>query len=382
MPRLPEALGTPQDLGAVPPDPSRLIPHYEAGQVGAAMQGFARDLGASANQIQDVQDRLARAAAEQDFISRKLDLDQQFASDPDYSTAPQRYRQSLLQALNDTSQGIAGPAQRADFQRQMSRVAQPGVDTILRQSVAQARDVGRASITQAAGTAVKDALRTTDETNLNPIFNAFNDRVQASLEAGYLSPEEAVALRKSTAQSYVSQRGWRLADAGPQQAVDALQPSDTSADGQPVFAKTGDWRDFIDPAERADMVERAQRNSDLQQRAAGIEALRRQRLQQKQDADAAQAIAARTVARLAADPTAVDVAALARENFPESQWPLKEGLIGAAERAVSQAGQPAAYGPGFWQAFTRVNAPEGDPDKVRDLATLLKLAAPERGGKR
>ena len=142
MPRLPEALGTPQDLGAVPPDPSRLIPHYQAGQVGAAMQGFASDLGASANQIFDVQDRLNRAAAEQDFISKKLDLDQQFASDPDYSTAPQRYRQSLLQALNDTSRGILGPAQRADFQQQMSRFAEVGVDSILRQSIAKARDAG------------------------------------------------------------------------------------------------------------------------------------------------------------------------------------------------------------------------------------------------
>jgi len=135
MPRLPEALGTPQDLGAVPPDPSRIIPHYQAGQVGAAMQGFAGDLGASANQILDVQDRLSRAAAEQDFISRKLDLDQQFTSDTDYTTAPQRYRQSLLQALNDTSQGILGPAQRADFQQQMSRFTKAGVDSILRQSM-------------------------------------------------------------------------------------------------------------------------------------------------------------------------------------------------------------------------------------------------------
>src|SRR5260370_37643659 len=109
MPKLPEALGTPQDVGVVAPDPSRIVPHYEAGQVGAAMQGFARDLGAGANQDQDVQDRLNRAAAEQDFISKKLDIDQQFAGDTDYATAPQRYRQALLPTLHDTSQGILCP---------------------------------------------------------------------------------------------------------------------------------------------------------------------------------------------------------------------------------------------------------------------------------
>src|SRR5260370_236258 len=138
MPKPPEALGTPQDVGVVPPAPSRIIPHYEAGQVGGAMQGFARDLGQSANQIQDVQDRLSRAAAEQDFISRKLDIDQQFASDTDYTTAPQRYRQALLQTLNDTSQGILGPVQRADFQQQMSRFTEAGGESQLRPSVAQA----------------------------------------------------------------------------------------------------------------------------------------------------------------------------------------------------------------------------------------------------
>ena len=301
MPRLPEALGTPQDFGD--------------------------DAGQSVDQILDVQDRLNRAAAEQDFTSKKLDIDQQFASDEDYSTAPQRYRQALLQTLNDTSQGILGPAQRADFQQQMSRVAEAGVDSILRQSVARGRDAGRANVTQAAGVAVSDALRTSDEANLNPIFNALNDRIQASMEAGYLSPEEAVALRKSTAQSHVSQRGWRLADADPQQAVDTLSPTETSADGQPVFAKSGDWRDLLDSGERMDMLRRSQQNLEAQQRAAEVDTLRQQRQQQKADTDTARAIAARYVSQLATDLTSVDVGALARERFPDSERLLRRRSV-------------------------------------------------------
>jgi hypothetical protein len=327
MPKLPDALGTPDQLGAVPPDPSRIIPHYDAGQVGAAMQGFARDLGQSASQIQDVQDRLSSAAAEQDFISRKLDLDQQFAGDPDYSTAPQRYRQSLLQALNDTSQTIAGPLQRALFQQQMSRFAEAGVDSMLRQSMGRAREAGRASVTEAGGAAVTDGLRAKDDADLAQIINAYNDRVQASLEAGYLSPEEAASLRKNTARSYVSQRGWQLADADPQQAIDTLKSSGTDAQGVPVFAKSNAWPDLIDPGERVDMLQLAQQNLETEQRAAAIETLRQQRQQQKAESDAAQAIVARTVSQLATDPTSVDVGALARESFPQSQWPLREALI-------------------------------------------------------
>jgi hypothetical protein len=224
--------------------------------------------------------------------------------------------------------------------------------------VAKARDAGRASVTQAGVVAVNDALRATNEADLNPIFNAFNDRVQASLEAGYLSPEEAVALRKRTAQSYVSQRGWQLADADPQQAIDRLKPSGTDAEGGPVFEKVRDWPDLLEAGERLDMVQRAQQSLDAQQRVAAIEALRQQRQQQKAESDAAGAIAARYVSQLASDPTGVDVAALARENFPDSQQDTRQALIGATQTAVAQAGdRPATpYGPGFWSTFNRVTA--------------------------
>src|SRR5258708_39873947 len=101
MPKLPEALGTPQDVGVVAADPSRIVPHYEAGQVGAAMQRFGGIAGQSVGQVQGVQARLNRAAADADFISEKLDSDQEFAGDTDYATAAPPYRQALLQTPRD-----------------------------------------------------------------------------------------------------------------------------------------------------------------------------------------------------------------------------------------------------------------------------------------
>src|SRR5262249_46549771 len=161
------------------------------------------------------------------------------------------------------------------------------------------------------------------------------------------SPDEAYQLRRGTATSHASRRGWQLADADPQQALDTLSPTGTSDDGSPVFAKAGDWRDLIDPGERQSMVQRSQQNLDTQQRAAEIEALRQQRQQQKQESDAASAIASRYVSQLASDPTSVDVAALARERFPESQQATRQALLGAAETAIAQGGAKD-YGPGFW----------------------------------
>src|SRR5260370_8755737 len=88
MPRLPDALGTPDQVGVVSPDPSRIIPHYEAGQVGAAMPRFGDIAGQTGNQIQDVHDPLTRAAAEQDFISPNLAIHQPFAGDEIKSEKP------------------------------------------------------------------------------------------------------------------------------------------------------------------------------------------------------------------------------------------------------------------------------------------------------
>jgi hypothetical protein len=131
-----------------------------------------------------------------------------------------------------------------------------------------------------------------------------------------------------------------------------------------------------------DILRRSQQNLEAQQRAAEVEALRQQRQQEKADADAAQAIASRYVTPLATDPTSVDVAALARERFPDSQQDTRQALLGAAQTAIAQAGDKTAagYGPGFWQAFNRVTAADGDPGKITDPAELLKLAGSDGDG--
>ena len=71
-----------------------------------------------------------------------------------------------------------------------------------------------------------------------------------------------------------------------------------------------------------------------------------------------------------------------RERFPDSQQDTRQALIGAAQTAIAQADGPASYGPGFWQAFNRVTAPDGEPDKINDPVALRRLAGPEGGGNR
>jgi hypothetical protein len=101
-------------------------------------------------------------------------------------------------------------------------------------------------------------------------------------------------------------------------ALDTLQPTGTGADGAPVFAKVSDWRDLIASDERQAMLAYAQQNAALQQSAAGADALLQQRRQHAAEVAEAQGIAAPYVTALAADPTSVDVGAIARAVFPRS----------------------------------------------------------------
>ena len=124
MARLPDA----GDIPLQTPQPDRPIVSYRGGQpqeaaVGAdeAVAGLGQTMQQAGATIQDASDRLQRAHAEQDFISKKLDLDQQFAQDTDYATVPQRYRAALTDAMNQSAGSIATASQRADFLGTMSR---------------------------------------------------------------------------------------------------------------------------------------------------------------------------------------------------------------------------------------------------------------------
>ena len=370
MPKLPEALGTPQDLGAVPPDPSRLIPHYQAGQVGAAMQGLGGDMAQAAGELQQAHDKQAAAEGLNQFLDKKLELDQAAQSDPNYAGAAQRYGQSLQQAAQQASAGISNPGARAEFQMQLKSIMNAGQSAVARMARGKEIDAGRANLQQTYDQGIDNAVRLEGAQNRIDTLWTVTGAIDAAATQGYIAPVEAQQMRRRLPQDFATRY------------ANSLPPGDrlkflSGAQGTPE----DQLLQHIPDADRSAMLSRAQQDLALNERAAGIEALRQQRRQQQAETDAASAIAARYVDALAADPTSVDVGALAREDFPESQRPMRQALMGATESVLAQgAGRDASYGPGFWSAFNHVTAPASDPAAIRDPVELLRLAGPEGGG--
>jgi len=60
---------------------------------------------------------------------------------------------------------------------------------------------------------------------------------------------------------------------------------------------------------------------------------------------------------------------------PNMEWRTKHQLVSIAEHAAGIE-STAAFGPGYADAFRRIVAPAGDPEKINDTASLLHMAGP------
>lgn len=385
MPQLPGASAVPY----VVPVPTRRQVSYTGGiaqqagvQAGQATAEFGQAEQQSGLQIQAAQDQLNSAAAEQSFLSKKLDIDQQFVNDQDPATAPQRYRSALQGVLNDSSQGLVTPTARAAFQTRMSRWLEYGTMQMQRESARKVVDQGRGATLDAVNQAVNDALRAPDPTTRNGIFSTIQSRIDAATQSGWFTQTEAAKLRKSVPEGYALERAKMMVDTDPAAAAHLLAPSGIGQDGTPQFGQAGDWRDFLDPSKRADLVRVAQERVTSLQTAAEVNAMRAERLQQKAEQDAADGAANDYITALATDPSKVDPTSIAMDKrFAPSQWRIKDALIKMAGAATGEmtSKDVKTYGPDFWSLYQRVNAPQDDPNRITDPSDLFQFAGPGKG---
>jgi hypothetical protein len=370
--------------GFIAPQADRPTVGYTGGIAQRAGIGLGEGIGRlgmvgeeAAMTIQDTQDKLAAANAEQNFLSKKLDLDQQFATDKDPATAPQRYRAALQGALAETGQGITGNVQRVDYQNRMSRWVEYGTNSMLRESVAKWKDQGKGNTITALDDAVNNALRAPDEPTRSALFSAAHDRIDGAVDSGWFTATEGAKLRQSVPQAYAQKRATMMADTDPAAAVKALQPTGVGADGTPTFDQTGDWRDYLDPAKRMDVVRAAQAHADSKARADEVDAQRADRIADKERRDRAEVAGNAIVSQLIKDPTQVDPKAIA--NTPdltfEQKWHLHE-MQKAALTQQADGKDTKTYGSGFWDAYKSVHAPDGDPGKISDPAQLYPRGGP------
>jgi len=99
-------------------------------------------------------------------------------------------------------------------------------------------------------------------------------------------------------------------------------------------------------------------------------------IQDKQQHDASEASLNGYVSQMLKDPSKVDPDKIANDpNLTGQQkWQVNQMLLATAKRDDKDS---ATYGPGFWDVYSRINLPDGDPKKITDPTILPGLAGPQ-----
>lgn len=98
-------------------------------------------------------------------------------------------------------------------------------------------------------------------------------------------------------------------------------------------------------------------------------------IQDKQQRDAQESIFNGFVSQLLKDPSKVDPDAIANDPTltGEQKWRINQMVVASSKRDDKDS---ITYGPGFWDIYQRVNAPDGDSKKITDPTMLAGLAGP------
>jgi hypothetical protein len=70
------------------------------------------------------------------------------------------------------------------------------------------------------------------------------------------------------------------------------------------------------------------------------------------------------------------------QSNPSLDWETRTRLADIAESHLKNDVYAASktYGPGFWDAYRQVTAPQGDPTRITDPGQVLRMAGPQPGG--
>lgn len=247
-----------EDLGARPiPVPVQAAPQDRSGLI--LSQGI-EDLNTGINRAVAVhqyrEDKFAYANAKSAMLQADIAARRSLENDPDYQTYETRYRDAMGKALEVATQHIRSPRDAAMFADDAKLDIERGAYAVNRQSWTREVDAGNAQLIKNLQGNREAALNAKDEASRHALVQASDELILGAREKGYLSDVDATNLR----QKYTSDYGKSYVEMQtPEEQVRILsKPQGTVAD-------------FIDPADRALLLQRAQHQVETDARAAEAE---------------------------------------------------------------------------------------------------------------
>lgn len=219
------ALPTERDLGIVLPQASRPAVVYqggiaEAGKIaeGQGLATLGKDISEGALAIQLGQDKVDYSAAYNDFLTKKMGIDEQFQRDPDYATAPQRYSQAVQDAATQAGAPIINSDMRASFSNATASMRERGINTILHRSYEKSVDADRAFLFDKTQSTIDNAILSPDSATTTALFATNAELIDGMVQKGSISALEGQRLKQEIPQKYAERYYQRLINSDPEAA--------------------------------------------------------------------------------------------------------------------------------------------------------------------
>lgn len=196
---MPIRMPDPEQVGLVMPQADRSIASYRGGIAQEAQEstgeGVARvgqGLTAAGSDFANAQDQVQSASAYSSFLQQKLQLDQQFQSDTDYTTSAQRYGDAVQKAAESAGSGIRNVQMRTQFMERVGRMQEFGMDAMVRQAHTKSIQADQGFLQDSLGRTVDAAGQTTDLATRTALYDAADGLIHGMVAKGSITPSEGV----------------------------------------------------------------------------------------------------------------------------------------------------------------------------------------------
>lgn len=234
MAKIPDAVATPDQVGIAEPQPARTRVTGFENPMGQVLDQASRQAAGVAADFQtrdDKQNLLDYSSAQSSFLQQKVELDQQFAQDKDFATAPDRYKVALQKLGDQFGQSITDPTMRNEFS---ARVVSPSLTSgwtqLYNLGKVKEADAGKASLLSTIETNTDAAMNAPDELTRTQLIKATNLSIDAAQAHNWITATDAVLYKQKANQDYIVGRLKVIAGTqGARAALAALAPPGSGA---------------------------------------------------------------------------------------------------------------------------------------------------------
>lgn len=162
-------------------------------------------LGAGVADYADTMGRWEYARANTDFLTHKIELDQRYDEDQDYTTRVQRYEKDIEKLKSEAAGKISHPVYRERFDLDKTPDVARALATAQDKARKQEGDANVTYMLSQGDKFIEQATATDNEATRREVIDSHNELVDAQVERGFLTRVQGLSIKKDWARRYAAQ---------------------------------------------------------------------------------------------------------------------------------------------------------------------------------